>query len=73
MLSLFYLAAPLSGMLGGPISGGILKGMAGVPLLSGWQWMFLIEAAPALVLGFVVFYTLKDRIPPCGSWARCSC
>ena len=62
VLSLFYLAAPLSGMLGGPISGGILKGMAGVPPLSGWQWMFLIEAAPAVVLGFVVFYALKDRI-----------
>ena len=62
VLALFYLAAPLSGMLGGPISGWIIRDMAHVPPLNGWQWMFLLEAVPAVLLGLVVFWSLKDRI-----------
>jgi ACS family tartrate transporter-like MFS transporter len=56
----FMTAAPLSGMLGGPLSGALL----GVHLtggLAGWQWMFLLEGIPAVLLGGVAFAYLVDR------------
>ena len=62
VLSIFYVATPLSGVIGGPLSGWIIQGMAGVAPLTGWQWMFLIEAIPAVILGVLVFLYLPDRI-----------
>lgn len=62
VLSIFYVATPLSGVIGAPLSGWIIQGMAGVGPLAGWQWMFLIEAIPALILGAIVFLYLPDRI-----------
>ena len=58
--AIFMLAIPLSAILGGPISGFIL-GMDGVAGLRGWQWLFLIEGAPACLLGiFAVRKYLPD-------------
>jgi MFS transporter, ACS family, tartrate transporter len=54
----FMTANPLAGVVGSPISGALL-GLHGAGL-SGWQWMFLIEGLPAIVLGGVVFLTLYD-------------
>lgn len=54
----FMTANPLAGVVGSPISGALL-GLHGAGL-SGWQWMFLIEGLPAIVLGGVVFFTLYD-------------
>jgi D-galactonate transporter len=67
MIGLFMAAIPLSTVIGGPISGWLLylDGMG----LSGWQWMYLIEAAPALVLAFVVLNYLTDR-PDQASWLK---
>ncbi|WMY11795.1 MFS transporter [Paraburkholderia phenoliruptrix] len=62
VLATFYLAAPLSGLLGGPVSGYIMTAMAHTPPFTAWQWMFLIEGIPAVLLGIVVFFTLDDRI-----------
>ena len=62
VLSIFYIATPLSGAIGGPLSGWILQGMADVPPFTGWQWMFLLEAIPAVILGAVVFFYLPDNI-----------
>ncbi len=59
MIGLFMAAIPLSTVIGGPISGGLLYLNAFG--LSGWQWMYLIEAIPALVLAFVVLAYLTDR------------
>jgi MFS transporter, ACS family, tartrate transporter len=56
----FMAAIPLSSAIGSPISGMIL-GMDGVGGLAGWQWLFIIEAAPAVVLGFVTYFYLTDR------------
>jgi len=56
----FMAAIPLSSAIGAPISGMIL-GMDGVGGLQGWQWLFIIEAAPAIVLGVVTFFYLTDR------------
>ena len=53
-------AIPLAGVIGSPISGAIL-GMDGVLGLGGWQWIFLLEAAPTMVLGVMAFFWLTDR------------
>jgi ACS family tartrate transporter-like MFS transporter len=54
----FMTANPLAGIIGSPISGALL-GLHGSGL-SGWQWMFLIEGLPAILLGAAVFWTLAD-------------
>lgn len=59
-VALFMTAGPISGVVGGPISGALL----GFHLrggLSGWQWLFLIEGLPAVILGAVVYLHLADR------------
>jgi ACS family tartrate transporter-like MFS transporter len=56
----FMAAIPLSSAIGSPISGMIL-GMNGIGGLEGWQWLFIIEAAPAILLGFVTYFYLTDR------------
>jgi MFS transporter, ACS family, tartrate transporter len=56
----FMAAIPASSAIGAPISGMIL-GMDGVGGLDGWQWLFIIEAAPAVLLGLVTYFYLTDR------------
>jgi MFS transporter, ACS family, tartrate transporter len=59
-VALFMTAGPLSGVLGGPISGALLSfRLRGG--LAGWQWLFLLEGLPAVVLGAVVYFHLADR------------
>ncbi len=55
----FMLAIPLSGVIGGPISGALLE-LHGALGLSGWQWLFVLEGIPAIVLGLVVYRVLPD-------------
>jgi ACS family tartrate transporter-like MFS transporter len=62
----FMLAIPLSGVVGGPISGALL-GLHGAFGLSGWQWLFLLEGVPAVLLGVVVLRVLTDG-PEDASW-----
>jgi MFS transporter, ACS family, tartrate transporter len=62
----FMAAIPLSSAIGSPISGLIL-GMNGVGGLDGWQWLFIIEAAPAIVLAFVTYFYLTD-LPADAQW-----
>lgn len=56
----FMTATALSGLVGGPVSGALLA-MDGLLGLGGWQWMFLVEGVPAILLGFVVLAWLPDR------------
>jgi MFS transporter, ACS family, tartrate transporter len=56
----FMAAIPLSSVVGSPISGMIL-GMDGVGSFDGWQWLFIIEAAPAVLLGCITYFYLTDR------------
>jgi ACS family tartrate transporter-like MFS transporter len=56
----FMFAIPISTVIGAPISGLILN-LEGVAGLHGWQWMFLIEAAPAILMTLAVLYYLTDR------------
>lgn len=56
----FMFAIPISTVIGAPISG-LMLGLEGVGGLHGWQWMFILEAIPALVMTFFVLYYLTDR------------
>ncbi|MFC5473901.1 MFS transporter [Paraherbaspirillum soli] len=62
MTALFMTGVPLSGVIGGPLSGWIMQAMPGLHGLSGWQWMFILEAIPSLLLGVLVIFYLKDHI-----------
>lgn len=66
--ALFMAAAPLSTAIGSPISAALLQ-MHGLAGLAGWQWMFILEAVPALVLGVVVFFFMTDK-PEQAKWLK---
>jgi ACS family tartrate transporter-like MFS transporter len=66
IVGIFMVAIPVAGLIGSPISGAVLD-MDGVLGLGGWQWIFLLEAAPTLLLGVVAFAWLTDR-PEHASW-----
>ena len=56
----FMLAIPLAAMLGNLASGLILDSMQGVAGLAGWQWLFILEGIPSVLLGIAVFFLLPD-------------
>jgi MFS family permease len=62
MTVLWFIAIPLSGMVGGPLSGWIMNHFAGVHGWAGWQWMFVLEAIPTVVVGLLVLSYLKDGV-----------
>ena len=62
MTVLWFIAIPLSGMIGGPLSGWIMNHFAGFHGWTGWQWMFVIEAIPTVVVGLMVLGYLKDGV-----------
>jgi MFS family permease len=62
IVALFMTAIPLSGVLGGPLSGWIMATFAGVRGLTGWQWLFLLEAIPAIVLGVATMFYLDNGV-----------
>ncbi|KXU87976.1 hypothetical protein CR51_34755 [Caballeronia megalochromosomata] len=64
----FMAAAPISTALGSPLSAALLE-MNGVMGLRGWQWMFILEAVPALILGVVVFFYMTDK-PEKARWLK---
>jgi ACS family tartrate transporter-like MFS transporter len=66
-VAFFMAASPLTGALGSPLSGAIMQHLDSVGGLRGWQWLFLLEGAPAVLLGFVVLRYLTDR-PEQADW-----
>ena len=60
IIGMFMAAIPLSSAIGSPISG-LLLGLDGASGLAGWQWLFILEAAPAILLAFVTYFYLTDR------------
>ncbi|WP_158781083.1 MFS transporter [Pantoea sp. BAV 3049] len=64
--AIFMAAAPLSTALGSPVSAALLQ-MHGMLGFAGWQWMFVLEAVPAVLLGVVVLFFLTDR-PAKAKW-----
>lgn len=66
--AIFMAAAPVSTALGSPVSAALLE-MHGLLGFSGWQWMFVLEAVPAVVLGVMVLFWLTDR-PEKAHWLK---
>jgi D-galactonate transporter len=62
MVALLIAANPVSGLIGGPASGWIMQSLTGYHGWAGWQWLFLLEAIPAVFMGIFVFFYLDDRI-----------
>jgi MFS transporter, ACS family, tartrate transporter len=60
VLSLFLMAMPLANFIGSPISGALL-GLDGKFGLHGWQWLFIIEAVPAVLMGVLCLLVLPDN------------
>jgi ACS family tartrate transporter-like MFS transporter len=65
-ISRFMIGIPLASIVGGPL-GGLLLGLNGHFGLAGWQWLFLVEGLPAVVLGIVVLVTLTEK-PADAKW-----
>ena len=66
VVGIFMVAIPISSLLGSPVSGALL-GLEGTAGLHGWQWLFILESIPAIVLGAAVFVWLPDR-PAQAAW-----
>ena len=62
IVALFMTAIAMSGVIGGPLSGWIMTGMAGVNGWAGWQWLFLLEGLPSVLMGVAVLFVLDDSI-----------
>jgi ACS family tartrate transporter-like MFS transporter len=62
----FLAAIPICGVVGGPISGALL-GLDGWLGMRGWQWLFLLEGIPSVVVGVMVLWLLPDR-PSTAKW-----
>jgi len=67
IVAAFMTAIALSGIAGGPISGWILSHMSGLDGLKGWQWLFLLEGIPPVIVGLMVLYVLDDN-PSKAKW-----
>jgi D-galactonate transporter len=67
MIAAFMIAIALSGVIGGPISGWILSHISGMYGLKGWQWLFLLEGIPSVIVGLLVYYVLDDN-PSKAKW-----
>lgn len=60
--ALFLTGIPMSGVIGGPLSGWIMNHFHGTTGLAGWQWLFLLEGIPSVLIGIVAFYFLNDKV-----------
>jgi MFS family permease len=58
----FVTAIPLAGVIGNPVSGWIMDMFSGSMGLAGWQWLFLVEGIPSIIVGFWVIYYLDSSI-----------
>ncbi|WP_321796794.1 MFS transporter [Caballeronia sp. J97] len=60
--ALFLTGIPMSGVLGGPVSGWIMTRLSGSYGMNGWQWLFLLEGVPTVILGVIAFFYLDDKV-----------
>lgn len=65
--ALFLMSAPFSGIIGGPISGWIMRNTVDMAGLHGWQWLLIIEGFPAVILGIIAYFYLDDS-PKDAKW-----
>lgn len=62
IIAVFMSAIPISGIFGNPLSGWIMDTFNGASGWHGWQWMFVIEAVPAILIGIAVLFVLENNI-----------
>ncbi|MEX3969951.1 MFS transporter [Paraburkholderia caribensis] len=62
IIALFMTAIPISGVLGGLVSGWIMSSLDRHHGLSGWQWLFIVESIPSLLVGIAALLYLDDGI-----------
>jgi len=63
VMALFMSAIPVSGLIGGPLSGWMLSHFsAGQGGMAGWQWLFLLQGIPTVLLGVAVLFYLNDSL-----------
>ena len=67
MVAWFMTAVALAGVVGGPVSGWILKTMDGMAGMKGWQWLYVLEGLPSLLMGLFVLMAMDDS-PARASW-----
>jgi D-galactonate transporter len=60
--ALFMTGIPMSGVIGGPLSGLIMGTMDGVGGYHSWQWVFVLEAIPTIILGCMAWFYLDDKV-----------
>ncbi|WP_423199934.1 MULTISPECIES: MFS transporter [unclassified Cupriavidus] len=66
-IAIVFLAGPIGGILGAPVSAWLMTALAGTGNLAGWQWMFLVEGLPCIVLGVLAWKLIPNR-PEEASW-----
>ncbi|WP_426401000.1 MFS transporter (plasmid) [Ralstonia sp. R-29] len=66
-MAIVLCAAPIGGAIGAPVSTWIMAHLAGTSGLAGWQWMFLLEGAPSILLGVAAYFYLVDK-PADATW-----
>lgn len=62
MTTLFMTAIAVSGLIGGPVSGWIMKNCDNVNGMHAWQWLFLLEGIPSVIVGILVLIFMDDGI-----------
>ncbi len=63
----FMAASAVAGVIGGPVAGMIMTGLGGTAGLAGWQWLFLLEGIPSVIVGVWAFFYLTDK-PEQAGW-----
>lgn len=66
-IAIVFLAGPLGGIVGGPVSAWLITALSGTGGLAGWQWMFLVEGLPCILLGVLALYFVPNR-PADAAW-----
>ncbi|MCA7936631.1 MULTISPECIES: MFS transporter [Burkholderia] len=67
VMAVVMLAGPIGGAFGSPLSAWLMTGLSGVHGLAGWQWMFIVEGLPCVLLGALALKVLSDR-PADAAW-----
>ncbi|MDR5827641.1 MFS transporter [Caballeronia sp. LP006] len=62
IIACFMVGFPVAGLVGGPVSGWAMTQLAHVANMAGWQWLYIVEALPAVALGIVTLFLLDDNI-----------
>jgi ACS family phthalate transporter-like MFS transporter len=71
MTGIFFLAVPIGAIFGNPLAGYIIHTATGAYGLMGWQWLFLLEGIPAILLGAIAYFWL-DNSPADAKWLSAS-